>query len=212
MTDRSRYDRPRQGLSLVEVIVSLGVFGILLVSLGLVVNAGYEQYWTASGSLEVQRAALTGTELLVKDLTQSNMDSVEISDPNQRPTPSVPVFDTIMFAAAQDVNGERHYSAKGLLEWQSILGYYSTTSDGVTSLIRNQMPAPTPGTAVPVPSVQGVSLAALAARPARQVVLRGLGNFDLVQKEDLIAIELMGVFQQRGVFTITIRNQAFPRN
>lgn len=209
-----RYSKRRAtlGVTLIELIISLGVFSIVLVSMAKIMSAGYEQYWVASGSLEVQKAALIGAQRLVKDLTQSNMTSVEITDPLPRPVPSTPVFDTIVFAYPSDLTGNRHYSERGLIEWQSFVGYYTTTSGGVTSLIRNMIACPTPGVPVPIPSDQSVGIAQIMLQPSAQIILRGVGNFDLVQKEDLIQIELMGIFEQRGTFTITVKNQAFPRN
>lgn len=200
------------GLSLVELIVSLGVMSVLLVSLAMVMNAGYEEYWTASGSMEVQKAVLNGTQLLIKDITRTNMGSVEISDPNPRPNPNVPVYDTMICASPEDMAGERHYSMGGNVLWQSYTGYYTTTSEGVTSLIRNRRAVATPSTTVPIPNALGVNIASLQSQLAAQVILRGVGSFDLVQKEDLIEVELMGIFEQRGVFTITLRNQGFPKN
>lgn len=204
--------KSRLGASLIEIVVSIAVFSLVLVSLAKIMNAGYEQYWIASGSLEVQKAALTGTQLMVAELTQSNMDSVEIVDPLPRPDKTVPAFDDIVFALPDDLNGERHYSNRGVVEWWSFVSYYTQEVNGVRSLLRSSMASPSPTTEVPVPSVLGITSATVQASAAPRMIMTGVGNFDLEQREDLVRIELTGIFQQRGTFSITIRNQAFPKN
>lgn len=202
----------RAGASLIEIIISIGVFSTIMVSLALIMNAGYEQYWTASGSLEVQKSALYGTQLLVQELTQSNIDSVEVVDPAPRPDPAVPAFDTIVFAVPDDINGDRHYSSRGIAEWHSFVCYYTQDVNGVRSLLRKQAANPNPTVEVPLPSAQGFTDAVMMGQPSPKMILTGVGNFDLERKEDLVKIELTGIFQERGTFSFTIRNQAFPRN
>jgi prepilin-type N-terminal cleavage/methylation domain-containing protein len=197
----------RKGVSLIEMIVAIGVFSTVLVSLAMIMNAGYEQYWTASGSLEVQKAALIGTNLLVSDLTQSNIDSVEVVD-----DPSDPPFDSIIFALPDDIRGDRHYSKRGVIEWHSFICYYTEDVKGVRSLIRKMAGNPTPTIEVPVPSTQAIDFTFMQAQPAPRMMLAGVDRFDVTKREDLVRVELTGIFEQRGTFSITVRNQAFPKN
>lgn len=184
----------------------------------MILNAGYNNYWTAAGSLEVQKAALVGNRLLGQDLVLSNMSSVEALDPNPRALPTDQVFDSIIFAIPADINGNRVYTQRGQIEWNSYVAYFCQDLDGVMTLFRQQMAIPTPTVAIPLPSADpdlapvGATAASMAALASPKVVLRGVSNFDLVQESDVVSIELTGFFQQRGTFSITVRNRVFPRN
>ena len=207
ITKESIKNGSKHGVSLIELIVATGLFGTVLVSLTLIMNAAYHDYWTASGSLEVQKAALTGTRLLAKDLTLSNMDTVEIFD-----DPTVPPLDGIVFTIPADLNGDRKYDQTGKIIWQSYIGYYVTTTDGVSSLLRNRAAVTTPAIEPPVPSVDGVTPATIGGGGHRELVMRGVDKLDFELLEDVVKVELTGIFQERGTFSITVRNQIFPRN
>lgn len=197
--------KPHRGASLIEIIVSLAVFSLVLLSLSMIMNAGYNQYWTAAGSLEVQKAALYGTNLLVKELTQSNIDSVDVVDG--------PPYDSTIFALPEDLSGNRHYTARGVLEWHSFVAYHVQDVNGQPTLVRYAAANPSPSETVPpLDAPDRPDLAAILALPGSKVILTGVGAFEVEKKEDLVRIALTGVFEQRGTFTITVRNQAFPRN
>lgn len=207
MSKLSRIGRARRGVSLVELIVATSLFGIILVSLATIMNTAYHDYWTASGSLEVQKAALYGTRLLSKDLTLSNINSVEVLN-----DPSVPPLDGIVFAIPSDLNGDRKYDNRGKIIWQSYIGYYVQPIAGVNTLLRNRAAVTTPSTQTPVPSVDGVTPLTIAANPNADVIMRGVDKLDFELLEDVVKVELTGIFEQRGTFSITVRNQFFPRN
>src|SRR5690606_35335164 len=131
-----------------------------MLSLSYVMSSGYNYYWTAAGSLEVQKAALFGTRLLAKDLELSNINTVEVQDDT-----AVPPLDGIVFAMPSDLAGVRQYNEKGKIIWQSYVGYYVQNVKGVNSIIRNQQAVATPSILTPLPSADGVTPISIAALP-----------------------------------------------
>lgn len=190
------------GLSVAELIVAVSLFAIVLLSLGKVVSAGFENYWVSVGALDVQKAALFGTRRLTKELALSNIDAVETFSSPQG----------VVFASPHDSDGNTKYDSKGRILWQSHVGYYIKKVSGVSALCRNQVPANTLSNAPALPSAEGHSTGFLSARSGESVVASGVTDLKAVVEEDIVHLTVTGVFEQRGVFSIEIQNQIAPRN
>ena len=212
--------RKTLGVSLIELVISVGLFSIILLSLGKVVNASYNQYWESVGSLDVQKAVLYGTRLLIEDLTYTNSGAVETSQAQvqvqglgQQGQGQNVSMSRVVFPTPDDLNGNPSFSSRGQLLWQSYTGYYVAPIGNTQALFRSRSAIPIPGLIVPIPSENGVTPDTMASIPGAKLILSDISEFDLSREgADIIKIRMSGYFQQRGLFTIVVENQVLPRN
>lgn len=189
-----------RGASLVEMILSMSILVLLMAITSRIMIFGYDYYWTAIGSLDVQKAALLANRRLSADLALSNIKTVSI-DTNG-----------IVFASPLDANGVPRYTSDGNVIWQSHVCYYLETTPTESRLIRKETPVGTPGPNPPLPLAEGHSVASFASRPNPQLVATGIVDLTATIDVDVVNLAITGSTNSRGVFEMTLRNRAFTRN
>lgn len=191
--------RPR-GASLVELILSVGILGVLMLSMSRIMVTGYHYYWTSVGSLDVQRAALLTSRRISKELSLSNVSTV-IAQPG-----------AIVFATPLDANEVPRYASDGNIEWQSHVCFYLETIENQSVLIRKRVDVNTPGVNPPDPIADGHTIAFFAGAPDPQIVARGVAELEATIETDTVQLSVTGSTQSRGQFEMTVINKVFPRN
>lgn len=190
----------KRGVTLVEIILSLGLLSLILGTVGKITATGYDYYWRSLGSLDVQRAALTANRRLTEELSLSSIHTV-IVEPG-----------AIAFATPLDSNGKIQYTESGNLQWTSHVCYYLDTVQGASVIIRKRTDMSTPGVNPIRPTSEGHSISWFQGQSGGEVVARDVVVFDFELQADVVDITVTGSKESRGDFEMTVRNSAFPRN
>jgi hypothetical protein len=89
-----------RGLSLVEVLVSVFILGILVIGILNVMDLGSENYHINAGSLELQRQAFQALDWMINELREADITSI---------TPLDADSDQIVFDAPGGDSGIQYY-------------------------------------------------------------------------------------------------------
>ena len=195
------------GASLVEILLSLGVITILMVSLSKIMLRAYDHYWTSLGTIDVQRATLNLNRRLSDELALSNIRTVLKAD------------DHIIFATPLDDQDRVRYNNDGNLLWYSQVCYYRAEVEDRPVVIRKRVDLLSPGTSPPTPEQVGNDLGFYEDEPGGEVLAKDIVVFDCSTDDaasrtgtDVVNIVMTGSLALRGEFEMPLRNRVFPRN
>jgi len=128
-----------QGFTLAEIVVSMALVSLLLVSLSQLLWSCTRYLNQTTLTTELQQSCVVATSRLVTELLESNGISIRGDDVNQR---------FCSFGTARNAKGEVTFDAAGELQWHSIVGYYVVKQGEEFALYRKQKnlnsPAPNP--------------------------------------------------------------------
>lgn len=122
----------RRGHSLVEMLVTLVLVGLLIVCIGSLVSAAARYYNHSTKSLELQESLLTACSRTATEISESNYTSLTVDDG----PPACVVFITPRLAtglvSVDPVTGKS--------SWQRMVAYYTDTVNGVPCLVWKDRP------------------------------------------------------------------------
>lgn len=144
----------RQGLTLVEVLISLGLLGLVMAGVyaSLVLSMRYQA--KLSDSVETFRRALLASTKMTQALGTGAQSSLVIAP------------EGFAFASAQPAEGPFTHDAQGRIEWHRFVFFYTENGD----LYRGEVPLTPPTVAVPTPP--GLAALKADARATRILVAR----------------------------------------
>lgn len=98
-----------------EVMVSLGLTSLLLVSLAQLLNSCWKYLNQTTTTTELQQSCVIATSRLVTELLESNGIAIRGDTDNHR---------FVTFASARNQAGQVTFAETGDLEWHAYIGYY----------------------------------------------------------------------------------------
>lgn len=190
-----------QGFTLAEVVVSLALVSLLLVSLAQLLWSCTRYLTHTTLTTELQQSCVVATSRLVTELLESNGNSIRGDENNQR---------YCSFGSARNAAGEVTFDAAGELQWHSIVGYYVAQNGVDTALYRKEKnldsPAPNPPA---IPS--GYNEAFWSNEPtAQRLVASRVYYVDVVSSTTVDVI--LGVKSHDGQFVVNIKTKLKARN
>lgn len=197
--------RSRQAATLLELLIVMGIVGIILVSVATLVRVSVDYYFYSSGQIEVQRRSLLSLSLLTQELTYSNFES--IATEGTAPHPG------IIFGSAINAAGGFNRDSSGRLEWTKLVCYYVDMVNDKPALMRKEDPIVVV-TEPPNPEVLGRNVAYFRGLPtAGRLMARGVTNLQAERLTDAIQITITAeVKEGRNWLEMDIDTRIVPRN
>jgi len=190
-----------QGFTLAEVVVSLALVSLLLVSLAQVLWSCTRYLNQTTLTTELQQSCVVATSRLVTELLEGNGNSIRGDEVDHR---------YCSFGSARNAKNEVTFDAAGELEWHSIVGYYVVKQGEESALYRKEKnlnsPAPNPPA---IPSGYNEVFWANEPTPQRLVASR-VYYLDVVSSTTVDVI--LGVKSRDDQFVVNIKTKLKARN
>ena len=200
--------RRPQGASLIELIVTSLIVGVLMLVIWQLVAAGGRFYQRARSQSEVQRNTLLAMRWISKDLSEGatiSFRQYKVGSPGV-------TYPGIVFGSPVRVpDGTVHYdTASGRMLWGSVIGYYINPSD--KTLYRQQRALPSVDkTYPPVIDNDTQSTDILAGMPRPRLIARQIHEIDTTQGPKDIKVILATRDEELG-FGIKVQTRLEMRN
>lgn len=198
--------RSSRGFSIVELLIGVGLFGLISTSIGILVRTGLEYLRMAEIRAELSRQSLFALSGISRELVESNSDAIRLAQPGLDPP-------GVVFASPRSASGGINY-VNNHLQWNRwICVYWDQPSLRLVRLIED---FDSPTTFTPDPSPIGANRStttmSTSSGVGRRLLARNVTNFD-VQGVELVNITLE---VQAGVGTrvskLTTQTTLSPRH
>lgn len=120
--------------TLVELLVVMGLLGIVVTMVYFVVHAGLKFYLDSTAALEIRQEALVGLNRMSLEMRESSLASVAIDMTS--PTKG------IVFASIRNAAGLTSPTSDGKLTWQRLSCYYVVPYQDSQAIFRKEEPLP----------------------------------------------------------------------
>ncbi len=201
-TFRGSRDRVR-GTSLVELMVSSLLVGLLMLEVWALVQAGGKFYLKAKAQGDIQRNSLLALRWISKDIAEgSSISFRQYAPPDSTRT-------GIVFGSPKTISGNVEYDDTGHIKWSTVIGYYIEANDG--GLYRQQRELDAQQSFPPIIENNVHAVDVLAALPRPRLVARHIKNIETVQGPNNIKIELSTRDQELG-FGIKVQTRLEMKN
>ena len=192
--------KPNRGSSLAEVIVSLALISLVMISMQRVLFHATRYLRNTTLTNEMQQSCVIAMGRLVTELLESNATSIRGDAVNYR---------YVSFASLRDDNDSITFADDELL-WHSFIGYYIDTSQEEPRLCRKRRPLSTPSRGAPnVPDELNQSFWENYAS-ARQVIAQRVYHLEITSSTNIIVV--LGVKSLDGKYLITLQTKLKARN
>lgn len=223
-----------------ELMIVMGIMGILLYLAQRVVVSGYEFYRTTDESITLQKEGLLALTRITRDISASHHRSIVVNDQVPLPAPPPdPREDTLVIPQpSRQSDGATVVDRQGAAKWMSIVGYGIDTSKPNRPLVRYiadtyDVPGNTFFTTVPSippdPPEYIVNIELVTAMPTladiqsfpsvqRRVAATNILSFEVDKKVDTIDLKLTIFLTGRvrgGVSldnSLTLQTTVFSKN
>ena len=192
----------RQAFSLAEIIVSLALISMIMLSIHRVLLSGTRYLARTTLLTELQQAVVLGSSRLVTELLESNSGSVRGDTANYR---------CVTFGTPRNAQGQTTFDATtGELNWYKIVGYYIADQGEEPALFRKDEPINPVVTAPPlILSKYDDGYWIGQPQPARKIAER-VYYLDIVSATNINVI--IGAKSRDGRFVINIKTKLKARN
>lgn len=192
-----------RGTSLVELMISSMLVGLLMLEVWALVQAGGTFYLKAKGQGDIQRNSLLALRWISKDISEGSAISFrQYSQPDSTRT-------GIVFGSPKTMSGNVEYDDVGHIKWSTVIGYYIEVNDG--GLYRQQIELEEQQGFPPIIDDDAHAVDVLAALPRPRLVARSIRNIETVQGPNNIRIELSTRDEQMG-FGIKVQTRLEMKN
>lgn len=198
---------PIRGASLVELIVSSFIVGILMLEIWRLVAAGSQFYRKVRSQGDVQRESLLALRWIARDLSSGSTISFreyKTEGTNPAVNPGI-VFGSPNVIGTSSIS----YDPNGRMQWASVIGYFIRPQDN--TLYRQQIPLAAAQTFPPVIDNDTQSTDVLAGLPGPRVVARHIHEISTTQGPKDIKIQLSTRDEELG-FGIKVRTRLEMKN
>ncbi len=128
--------RSNRGTTLVELLISMGIMGIVLFLAARLVTFSYEFYRYTDESITLQKEGLMALQFLTQDLLATHQRSVVIT-PATVTTPAPDHReDQLVIPLPHRIDGETEVNEEGAAKWMSVAGYEIDTARPTRNLMR----------------------------------------------------------------------------
>jgi hypothetical protein len=195
--------RPRRsGHTLAEIIVSLALVSLLMLSIYEVLRVGTRYLTQTTLVTDLQQSCVVGATRLVGELLESNINSIRSAGAN-----------SVTFGSARTTDNSMTFeteSGGAQLVWQSIVGYYIHQDGEEPALWRKEEALSDPPTTPPrIASSYDADYWIGSANLRRQVASR-VYYVDVVSSTNVDVI--MGVRSRDGLFQVRMKTKLKTRN
>lgn len=118
-----------KGATLIETLIYCVVMGLVFTGIYSIFSSALSSYYTTSASIEVQRAALSATNMICKELSESNLSSVYIYSSTSATHPGI-----VFMSPRNSSEGITIDTSTGKPYWQGYVAYYVDTDPTDSSL------------------------------------------------------------------------------
>lgn len=217
--------RPKNlGMTLIEVLVSFSLVGIVLYGAHQLLTNGIRYYTESMEALDVQREALGALERISSQIGRTNRAQIKwIPDPDITADPKEAA---LIYPSVLDVNGRFQTDDEGRLLWQGISCFYQAQVNGIDVLLSKY--APLGGGPVDSPpnaytQAPPLDLAYFIGAGGGGVVASHVEVFDVRLQPDLVEFDLVVEINSiagrkykagspNAVNRFKITSRAYPRN
>jgi prepilin-type N-terminal cleavage/methylation domain-containing protein len=119
----------RRGLSLVELIVSLFLFGLLSSCIAVLIRTGLEYLRQAEARAELQRSSLFVLSEMTREIAESSRDAIRLADPGEPPG--------LVYASPRGTNGVSYINNR--LAWKQLACIYLDDSNHLLMKAREDL-------------------------------------------------------------------------
>ncbi|MFN8607564.1 MAG: hypothetical protein U0931_08530 [Vulcanimicrobiota bacterium] len=184
-----------------EVMVSLALTSLLLVSLAQLMNSCYKYLNQTTITTELQQACVIATSRLVTELLEGDGVSIRGDSVQHR---------YCSFGSARDARGECTFTPQGDLEWHSYIGYYVMPDGEETVLYRKEKPLTTVAKAPPTIPNNYDEIFWDGLNTARSTVAKRVYYLDVVSSTTVDVI--LGAKSRDNQFVVNIKTKLKARN
>ena len=213
----------RRAATLIELMIVMGLMGILIGSLGFIMQASHTYYFGSIESLDLQQRSLVGMSRLSSELSETNILAVHRYDdplptdpdpPSGATNPPPRVNSALIFASPRDTAGNYVADVAGRVQWQTFVCLYLQPIDGRMTLVRKVTPIPSgPKPLIPDPDGEGCGLAYFKGSSDPVSVLgSGIIRFQTRVNSDTVSILTNARVQGRYEFQLETQTTILPRN
>lgn len=198
--------KDRQGTTLLELILVMGISAIIMVSVGHLIRTGVDYYFYSTTQLEVQRNSLLSMNLLAQELTSSTREG--LTTDNNAPNPG------LVFAISRAADGSPKRGPAGNLLWTTIVTYYIDEVDGIKMLMRKEENLAVEEINPPDIAGLGKDIAYFRALPdPGRIMARYISNLQTVESTDSLNIVMTSEINEgRNWLEMDVSTTIVPRN
>jgi hypothetical protein len=211
---------------LVELLIVMGLMGVLVASLGFLMSAFHTYYFGSIESLDLQQQSLVGISRLSADLGETSILAVHRFDdplpddpdppgtPPPLPAPPARANSALVFASPRDSAGTYAVDVAGRVSWQSFICLYIDIIDGQPALVRKLTPIPSgPQALIPNPVDEGRGLPYFkASSDVKSILGRGISRLQTRINSDTVSVVTNARVQGRYQFELEMQTTILPRN
>ena len=197
----SSANRSKRGFTLAEVMVSLALTSLLLVSLAQLLNSCWRYLNQTTLTTELQQACVIATSRLVTELLEGNGVSIRGDTDNHR---------FVSFGSARNAAAQVSFAANGDLQWHSITGYYVAPDGEESALYRKQKWLDTPVNAPPTIPNEYTEVFWSNLNASRNTVAKRVYYLDVVSSTTVDVI--LGAKSRDNQFIVNIKTKLKARN
>lgn len=163
-------NRRHAGLSLVELLIAIALFGLISTYIAALVRYGFTYLQRAQDRAELQRVSLFLLSRLSSELSESSPDCLRYSGPNEAPG--------LVFASPRGEDDLVSYSDNRLLWKKWVAVWWDRDRQ---QILRAESTLPTPTLFKPDPSPAGfdVSVTSLTSVATQRVLARNVSGFEV---------------------------------
>ncbi len=194
----------QRGLSLVELVVGMGLFGLLAMSVGLLVRNGLQYLRDGETRAEVARRGLSVLSQITREVSETDADTIRLYSPGSEPP-------GLVFASPRSASNELVF-VNGKLQWRRWVCFYWTESN--QRLIRVAEDLTPPTTFVPDPSSAGLNCSVasmVASTSSSRLLAKSVSDFQVSGKKQVdLQLEIQSGTGDR-TFKLLTRTTVVPR-
>ncbi|MBX3168558.1 MAG: prepilin-type N-terminal cleavage/methylation domain-containing protein [Candidatus Eremiobacteraeota bacterium] len=197
----SSANRSRSGFTLAEVVVSLALTSLLLVSLAQLLNSCQKYLNQTTMTTELQQSCVIATSRLVTELLESNGVAIRGDTNNHK---------FVTFGSARNQAGQVTFAASGDLQWHSYIGYYVAPDGEEMTLYRKEKWLDTPVSSPPTIPNDYHDAFWTNLNASRGTVAKRVYYLDVVSSTTVDVI--LGAKSRDNQFLVSIKTKLKARN
>lgn len=189
------------GFTLAEVVVSLGLTALLMVSLAQLLHSCQKYLTQTTITTELQQSCVIATSRLVTELLESNGVAIRGDTDGHK---------FVTFGSARNQAGQVTFANNGDLQWHSFIGYYVAPDGEESTLYRKEKWLDTPLANPPTIPNDYHDLFWTNLNTARGTIAKRVYYLDVVSSTTVDVI--LGAKSRDNQFVVNIKTKLKARN
>lgn len=198
---RSSANRFKRGFTLAEVMVSLALTSLLLVSLAQLLQSCQKYLTQTTITTELQQSCVIATSRLVTELLESNGVAIRGDTDSHK---------FVTFGSARNQAAQVTFDAAGDLQWHSYIGYYVAPDGDETTLYRKEKWLDEPRSDAPTIPNEYQDIFWTNLNTSRGTIAKRVYYLDVVSSTTVDVI--LGAKSRDNQFVVNIKTKLKARN